>query len=176
MSETLAKAAKGYPERPRIKIERGVVDMVIDVIAIGAIAATIGLIAFHWSRLPERIPHHFDLAGKPDAWGGRWLLVILPVISILLCISLTAVSRIPHRFNYLWAITPENAESQYRIALSMLAILKVIIAIMFAYMTWITIRVSQESAPGLGLLFMPVFGGGILINIVVHLLAAYRAR
>lgn len=163
-------------DRPQLKLNRRAADIAIEIVSLVAIAINIGLVLFNWSSLPDRIPHHFDFAGKPDAWGGKWVLLLLPAISFVMYAALTGVSRIPHRFNYIWQITQANAESQYRIALSMLSILKALVMTMFAYMTWATIRSAGGDSAGLGRLFLPVVLGSLLLTIVVHILASYRAR
>jgi uncharacterized membrane protein len=37
-----------------------------------------------YHRLPERIPMHFDMAGRPDRWSGRGGIVMLVVIPFVL--------------------------------------------------------------------------------------------
>jgi uncharacterized membrane protein len=175
MTETTA-AIRNSPDRPRLNIERGPVDVIVEALSLLALAATVGLVAFHWSALPDRIPHHFDLAGRPDAWGGKWILLLLPAMSLILYTALTGVGRYPHRFNYVWPITPQNAAGQYRIAISMLAMLKVLIAILFAYVTWMTIRTATGESAGIGRMFLPLFLGAIFVTVFAHLVAAHRAR
>ena len=36
----------------------------------------------NWNRLPERIPAHFGITGRPDRWGGRWHLLLLLAIGL----------------------------------------------------------------------------------------------
>lgn len=163
-------------DRPRLTLDRRPTDIVIEVISLGALAINIGLILFNWPSLPDRIPHHFDFAGKPDAWGGKGVLFLLPAISLIIYIMLTGISRIPHRFNYIWEITPANAESQYRIALSLLAILKAIVMTMFAYIAWATIRSAHGHEAGLGPLFLLIVVGSIFATIITHLIAASQAK
>jgi uncharacterized membrane protein len=31
-----------------------------------------------WNRLPDRVPTHFNLAGSPDDWSGKSILLFLP--------------------------------------------------------------------------------------------------
>ncbi len=35
------------------------------------LAAAAGWLAVHWPEMPERIPIHWDLAGRPDRWVGK---------------------------------------------------------------------------------------------------------
>lgn len=170
------KNAAAKFERPRLQLKRRPVELAIDVVALLVIAFNIVMVIRAWPTLPDRIAHHFDFAGNPDSWGGKWILIFLPAVSIILYAILTGVSRIPHRFNYLWEITPQNAERQYRIALSMLLMLKAEVATMFCYLTWVMIRSASENFATLGRLFLPVVVGAIFLTIVIHLVAASRAR
>ena len=163
-------------QRPRLRLKARLLERVIDAVALIAIALTIGVVVWKWPSLPNRIAHHFDFAGKPDAWGGRWVLLFLPAVSIAMYILLTAVSRVPHRFNYAWEINEQNAERQYRIARSMLSMLKAEIAIMFFFITWAMIRSAQENSASLGKGFLPLVIGAICVTAMVHLVLAYRAR
>jgi uncharacterized membrane protein len=44
-----------------------------------------GLLVYRaYPRLPERVPMHFGIAGRPDRWGGRESLVVLVVIPLVL--------------------------------------------------------------------------------------------
>jgi len=47
-----------------------------------------------YPRLPERIPMHFDMAGRPDRWGGRGGFISLFVTPLIL----TAVFYLLIRF------------------------------------------------------------------------------
>jgi uncharacterized membrane protein len=148
----------------------------INVVASFGVAATIAMVILAWRTLPDRIAHHFDFAGSPDAWGGPSVLLLLPAISVAMYAMLTFVAHSPHRFNYPWPITEQNAERQYRITLSMLLMLKAEIAIMFCYITWVIIRSANDNNASLGRAFLPFVVAAVFLTLLVHLAAAYRAR
>src|ERR1039458_410025 len=52
--------------------------------SIAALAAIVPLLIVlrAWDTLPEEIPVHFGITGRPDRWGGRWQAWILPVIAL----------------------------------------------------------------------------------------------
>ena len=158
-------------QRPRLDLSRSPIEIIIEAIAFLGLIGTIVLIAVWWGNLPDRIPHHFDFAGQPDAWGGKWVLVIMAAIPVVLYGMLSAFGRIPHRFNYLWPITDENAPRQYRIALSLLLILKTEVVYLFGFLTLMIIECR-----GLGRGFLPVVIAMLLVTIACHLVAAFRAR
>jgi len=162
--------------RPILRLTRRPIDIVMELIALLAIAATWGMIAFSWKSLPDRVPSHFDFAGKPDAWSGRWVLLLLPAIAVAVYAMLTGIRSIPHRFNYPWRITPENAARQYRMAVSLIVWLKTEVVFMFAYLTWETIHTAQGNSVGIGRFFLPVVIGGLFATIAIYMVAAARAR
>jgi len=47
------------------------------------VAAGFALVWVNYSRLPERVPIHFGLDGKPDGWGVRSWIWLLPVVGLL---------------------------------------------------------------------------------------------
>ena len=169
-------APNSIAERPQLRLKLRPLERLIDAVALLAVASTIGMVMIAWPGLPDRIAHHFDFAGNPDAWGSRGVLAFLPAISAAMYALLTFVSRSPHRFNYAWAITEQNAERQYRIGRSMLLTLKAEVAILFAYMTWIMIRTASDNSESLGRAFIPIVVGSVLLTITTHLAAAFRAR
>lgn len=62
--------------------------------------------AMVYPTLPERIPRHFDLAGRPDAWGDRspaaWFA--LPVIATATALMLELATRFALRHPEFWNV------------------------------------------------------------------------
>jgi uncharacterized membrane protein len=129
-----------------------------------------------WPLLPETIPHHFGASGKPDAWGGKWTLWLLPGTSLVLYVGLTILSQYPHIYNYPWPITEQNAAAQYHLARTMLGALKAEIVLIFAYLQQQTIQVALGKAEGLGIAFLPIFLVLIFGTIGIYFVKAYQAR
>ena len=163
-------------DRRKLKWIETPLDLAIEVLALLALLASPVLIALSWRDLPQRIPHHFNFAGNPDSWGPKWILFLLPAISVVVYVILTVVARVPHRLNVPWELTPENAERTYRIGMSLLRMLKAEVAILFTYIAWQTIRAAHQQTFALGKFFLLVVIMTLLITIVAHMLAAYRAR
>ena len=40
-------------------------------------------------RLPDRVPTHFDISGRPNAWGSPGMLWILPAVGLGLYLLMT---------------------------------------------------------------------------------------
>ncbi len=161
---------------PVLRIPRTWFDFVLDAVAFAGVIACVATVIGAWNKLPEQIPHHFGFSGKPDAWGGKWMLVFLPAIAFVMYLGLTVLSRFPHKFNYWWPITEQNALQQCRVAVSMVGWLKVEIVWLFAFITWTVVRTALGRSEGLGSAFLPVVLGVVFGTIAVHLVLAYRSR
>lgn len=162
--------------RPRLTIEPTPTDRVVEAAAVAGLAFAFATVALYWPALPERVPTHFGFAGKPDAWGTKSSLWFLPGMLAVLYIVMTVVCRFPHVFNYPVPITPENAESQYRIALEAIRWLKMECIWILAYLNWQVIQVALGSAEDLGVWFVPVTLAVVLGTSLVFIIRAYRAR
>jgi uncharacterized membrane protein len=60
------------------------------------------LAALSWHAVPDRIPVHWGISGRPDRWGGRFEgLLLLPLVGLLTYLVLLLAPRIdPGRANY----------------------------------------------------------------------------
>lgn len=82
-----------------------------------ALLLTLGISATllaSYSRLPETIPIHFNLAGQADGWGPRSSIFVLVGICTVLTVGIVLLSRHPQIFNYPFEITGGNAQAVYR--------------------------------------------------------------
>lgn len=70
------------------------------VVALIALDVLFGLAA--WSRMPARVPIHWDAAGQVNGWGPSWVNAFLPPgIAILLYLTFLYVPLVdPHHRNY----------------------------------------------------------------------------
>jgi len=162
--------------RPRLHIEPTPTDRVVETAALVGLGFLVVVTAVYWPTVPDKIPTHFGITGKVDAWGPKAALLLLPGIGAATYVVLSIISRFPHTFNYPVPITEQNAERQYRIALAVMRWLKLECIWLFAYLNWQTVQVALGKAKGLDVLSMPIalaVIGGTLIVLVVK---AYRAR
>lgn len=81
-----------------------------ELIPLVCIAAMIGAGAWSWSRVPDRLPIHWNAVGRVDGYGGKFVgLALIPLVSIgvyALFFALPALD--PGKRNY------ENFASAYR--------------------------------------------------------------
>lgn len=144
-------------KRPEKDIPLTTTDQLIIALGFIGLATLIGIPAYYYSVLPDSIPRHFDSSGMPDAYSGKGVIWVLPIIGSLLFIGMHWLSYHPHTFNYIVPITEENAEEQYTIAVRMIRTLNTVIVGLFAYIAYATAQVALERQQGLGSYFLPVF-------------------
>jgi len=82
----------------------------------------------------------------------------------------------PHVFNYLVKITPENALGQYTIATKMMRFLKLAIVLIFGFITLEIIQSSTGDSSGRSGWFLPLTLGMILIPIVFFALKSLKLK
>ena len=115
-----------------------------------------------WDTLPERIPAHFGITGRPDRWGGRWQAWIVPVISIFMYAVFSTISG-----TWNWLV---GQPATLPIDIQPLIVLKPGIGLLMSYTTWMTVRVARKEADSLNVFVL--FGLIALIMAPVLLLAA----
>jgi uncharacterized membrane protein len=142
--------------RPVLVIPRTTEALVLDVIAIAGLLATLAIAVRAWSILPEIIPVHFGLDGRPNGWGSKSIVWVFPILGLLNYAVLTMLVRFPHTFNYAVRITQQNAFRQYQIACSMLNWLKAEFVWLLAYINWQVLSLATSNDTGLGLWFVIV--------------------
>ncbi len=172
----LKRNRAGKADRPMVRTEMTPIDWLLEACAIVGLMIFMGYIIYYFPRLPETIPSHFDGAGKPDDYAEKATMWFLPAIAMFIYILFSVIVLIPHQFNYTVKITPANAPKQYAMALRLIRYLKAALTWMFFYISYATIQVSLNKGSGLGIGFIPVVFGGILIPLFIYMIVAYRNR
>ncbi|NOU90294.1 DUF1648 domain-containing protein [Paenibacillus sp. LMG 31460] len=138
-------------KRPVFIISKTITEKILDGVSILVILCTFGYLAYVWTLIPERIPIHFNGQGKEDGWGNKFSLFLLPVITLILYIGLTVLSKYPHTFNYPYKITNENATWQYGNARLFMNCLKMLIVVLFGYVEWTLIQIARGNSVALNI-------------------------
>ena len=136
-------------DRPIIRVQRTGLEMAIEIVCAAVFAMMVVGVAVVWADLPVQIPVHFGWSGAPDAWGSKSSLISGLLVAGLIYAGLTLMRSYPHKYNYPWAITMENAEVQYRLACMLVAWLKLETISMFALIAWMQIRTASGAMSGL---------------------------
>src|SRR5215471_13725093 len=86
-----------------------------------------------YPNLPERIPRHFGITGEVNAWGGRWMIFLMPLIgTVIFAVNYWRLDRV--------AIEGVNPAPQAMQAPLRLLLLEMSVG--FAYITWRTSEVA----------------------------------
>jgi uncharacterized membrane protein len=159
--------------RPDLKIPRSSIELILEIIAFVSLVLTLAFIAIYWNHLPSEIAIHFDITGKVDGWARKETILLFPVASIFVYAILTIVSFFPHKYNYLWEITEENAKRQYQLARLLVVAIKIEELVLIAFVTWSSIQISLSVYPQLqvSILFFAIFIIGTTVG--AYLIKAY---
>ena len=74
-------------------------DWVLEIVSVASLAAIIAVVATHWNELPNIVPKHFGASGKPNGWGSKNNLCILPATAVGLYFLLTLAARYQQLIN-----------------------------------------------------------------------------
>lgn len=174
---TIQKTPKQFMEtRPKLNIKLTLLDWIIELVALVSVILLLILPIYYYDILPDKIPRHFNAQGKPDAYGNKSSLWVLPVISVLLYLFMTIINRFAHTFNYPQKITAENAQKQYRMATRMIRIVKAIIGVGFPFISFRTIQIALGKRAHLGQGFTLLFVGSLGVVITYFLVKALKQK
>ena len=160
----------------RFSICRTRADRLAEIGSVVGLVILVALPLLACSGLPDRVPVHFDVAGNPDSWSGRWTVFGPPIVALALYAGLTILARFPHTFNYAWKITRENARAQYRLSRSMVIWLKAEMVWLFAYIEWRILQTATGESDGLDALFLPISSTVLFGTIAYLLFESHKAR
>lgn len=159
-------------EQPEIELKPERIDIILEVLGFTALALLWLLIIWEYMNLPDIIPIHFDMRGKPDDFGDKSAILGMPVISTFIFFILSIVQQRPQFFNFPVAITPENAKRQYTIAVRVMRILKGGIPMLFLMIELF----SRNTKPGEQDMMLPVFFTFLFILVGYLLIKALRQK
>ena len=93
-----------------------------------------------WDTLPEQIPTHFGISGRPDRWGGRWQAWLLPVVSLAVYVFLSVMSGM-----WGWLMGRASLSMQGE-APALLLWIKLMEGLVFSYIVLMTVRIARQEA------------------------------
>ena len=162
--------------RPKIRPPRNFLDRAFEAIAVIAMIAGIVLVVQAWGTLPQTIPTHFDATGNADGWGPKYMILLLPSISVVMIPLMLFLRRFPWLTNTLVQITEENAEHQYALIVRLLSVLACVISLLFLALVYDTIAIAGGGTSLLGSWFMPAFIIPIVGSLLWYFISAVHAR
>lgn len=146
-------------------------DKLMNRLSLLVLVGSVVFLAGYWKQIPAEVPMHYNAAGEIDRWGSKAELLILPVIAWLLYGLLTVVEQFPSAWNTGVKVTAENRKQVYALLGHMLSTLKLLVMVMFA---WITLWCAL--ARPLSGWFLPVVLGAIFGDMAYWLVRIFRAR
>jgi hypothetical protein len=113
----------------------------LEIIALVAGLLPLLIILRAWDTLPDEIPTHFGITGRPDRWGGRWQAWLLPFLSL----------GFYGLFSFLggtwdWVLGKQSALPR---GLELLVLMKPLTCLLMAYVSLTMVRVARKEAEGL---------------------------
>jgi len=150
--------------------------LVFDLLAGLGLAVNAVVVGRSYGTLPDRLPIHFDLRGRPDSWGPRWSILGFLALSAGIQVLMRWTGRGDAEFNSPVRLTPENAARQERLARLLVDCLRVELAWLFAFLGWKIVAVARGRSSGLG---WPVVAAILAVGVLTPLvwaLLAFLAR
>lgn len=144
--------------RPKLKIEKSILDKSIEILTFLLIVVSAIIIGFYYNELPERVPIHFNWPSKDEnEFGAKGLLWTSPIICGVIVLALYKLNQYPWVFNYPAEITEKNAPYNYKMATKMLRIIGLIIALICFVLTVTSILNGLGDTTNFEKYFMPLF-------------------
>lgn len=135
-----------------MKVKSNLLDSLKNIFSIFILVGIFIFLWINWGNLPEQIPGHYNASGAIDRWGNKSEIIILPIIAAILYAGLTLLERFPQIWNTGVTVTDENKSRIYSVLKSMIITEKLIVIVVFAYLS-----IQQVSAKALPTLFLPLF-------------------
>ncbi|MEZ5355510.1 MAG: DUF1648 domain-containing protein [Bryobacteraceae bacterium] len=156
--------------RPRVSVPVTPLRRGVEALAAGVLVALLVYVWTMWPQIPERVPTHFNVHGRPDRWGsGRSLLLLMPALALANFVGFTVLTRLPHLYNYPFRISEENAPRMYAIGVSFMAWMNLEIVLLFALLSWRQMEVAVGRAAALGAWLLPGVLAANAATLGIHL-------
>lgn len=135
-----------------MKIEKSKYDIIINLLSLLCLVGTVIFLIISWKTIPAKIPGHYNAAGEVDRIANKSSLIWLLAVGWILFIVMSVAERFPQIWNTGIEVTEKNKEKVYRILKNMIVTVKLIIALVFSYLTF-----HGAMGKNLSPLFTPVF-------------------
>ncbi|NLP05361.1 DUF1648 domain-containing protein [Candidatus Fermentibacteria bacterium] len=163
-------------QRPLPELDPDPRNTILAVMGLVMIIACSVWLASVWDRFPEEVNTHFGPSGRPDGTGSKYSIIVLPAMALVMWITLGFLIRIPHKFNYAVRITPENAQRQYELGVSMMSWMRLIVPAIMCYIAWAGLKTFIGETDALDPLVLVVIGLSMAAVILSHIVLMLRAK
>lgn len=134
---------------PPIKVTRTTEGTVFEIAIAMLNIIMWGMIALIWMQLPELIPTHFNLAGRPDAYGDKIMILVVGGLGTVTSVAMCFCAYHPESTVNL-PVRISNA-AQLALVVRMVRIIGVLISLMFISIVW-----NIGGCATAGLLIIPI--------------------
>lgn len=135
-----------------MKLKNNLADKIMEAICLVLMIGIALYLILFWSRIPDKIPMHYDWGGNIDRWGNKGEIIIIPIMTWIMYLFLTGIEMLPKLWNTGVTVTAENAARVYRVLKYLMKTMKLIVVVDFSFMTINTL--VGQNMPGW---FTPVF-------------------
>lgn len=135
-----------------MKIKKNKYDIIVNLLSFLCLIGVVIFLIISWETIPTKIPGHYNAAGEIDKITDKSSLIMLLVVGWIMFIGLSVVEKFPQIWNTGIEVTEQNKEKVYRILKNMIGTVKLLIALVFSYLTLHSIT-GETLSP----LFLPVF-------------------
>ena len=156
---------------PKIHTSKTKIDFLSDIVAITLFVGSVLYTVFQWSALPDQVPAHFNLAGEVDNYGSKWMVVLLPLISVGMFALLEFLERHPEWHNYPPRLNEDNAIRFYTASRTLLNRIKNLSVILFAQIQYDMVHVALGGTEKLNM-----WGTGIVLGLIVVAIIVLAVR
>ncbi|HOK63632.1 MAG TPA: hypothetical protein PLE17_07050, partial [Soehngenia sp.] len=112
-----------------------------------------------------------DALGNIDRWGSKNELIVLPIIAWIMFIGISVLERFPKVWNTGVKVTEENAYRVYSTLYDMIKTLKLMLVIIFSFLTINSIHMNNLPKIFLPIILVLIFG-----NLIYHLIKLYKIK
>ena len=154
-----------------MKVKNTAFDRILDTICWILVIGIPVFLLINWKQIPDSIPMHYDAMGNVDRWGTKGELIVLPIITVIMCLFISIIERFPQIWNTGVKVTEENSGRVYRILKNMLKITKFLVVADFSFMT-----VNSLMARDLPVWFSPVFLGLVFGNLIFWIIKLVKVK
>jgi len=127
-----------------------------EIAAVAGLVFAFSVVRDFYSRLPERIATHFNVAGVANGLGARSVLWVLVGIAVLLYLILSVVGSLQGVVSLKRPLAAEREKVGLAESMEMVGWIKVEVCWMFAYLCLAMVRNGMGLQVGLGWWFLPV--------------------
>ncbi len=151
-----------------------IVGIIFEILALLGIGIQILVIIQSWEVIPDTVPVHFGISGKPDSYGKRESLFLLPIIAIIIFSALTLLGHYPKLLSALLNLPEiddtEKREDLLQVIRLFIQLTKLISVWLITYINWRVIQIAMDKAENLGLAFIGFMFLFVLIIVLFRIL------